>query len=174
MTWDAYNRRKSALREVVAIADRRRDVTLTDLLDRVDPAREAFDDESALLLELQLAWYQRLSGTLDRIAGAPDAPGGTAIGAWVEAAAQMPGARALLDANLENPVLAKGLANERIMMAASSGIWMNHPDAAALGERIIDQARERAVYPILAPETETSDDHRSTGLVARLKSVLAA
>ena len=38
MTWDAYNRRKEILRDLLAIADRRRDMTLTELLDTVDGA----------------------------------------------------------------------------------------------------------------------------------------
>lgn len=174
MTWDAYNRRKSALREVVAIVDARRDLTPTDLLDRVDPQREAFADESELLREAQLAWFQRLSGTLDRFGGVEETPESTAVTAWVDAAAQMPGVRSLLDAHLDAPVLATAVVNERVMMAAVSGVPMHHPDAAAHGERIIDSARERAVYPITAPDAETTDENGFAGLVARLKSALAA
>ncbi|MFI5427683.1 hypothetical protein [Aeromicrobium sp. UC242_57] len=40
MTWDAYHRRKKTLREVLAVADRRRDLTLTEMLDLVDPERQ--------------------------------------------------------------------------------------------------------------------------------------
>lgn len=178
MTWDAYNRRKTALREVLAIVDRRRDLTTTDLLDRVDPRREAFESEDLLLLETQLAWFQRLSGALDRAGGhgLAETPEGTAIEAWVETAAQMPGARALLDANLEAPILTKGLTNERIMMAAVSGVPMQHPDAAGHGERIVDAARERAVYPVLTGDVTADTEHPVgfSGLVSRLRSVLAA
>ena len=175
MTWDAYNRRKTALREVLAIVDSRRDLTATDLLDRVDPRRDAFDNEDQLLLEAQLAWFQRLSGGLDR-ASDKSTPEASATGVWIELAAQMPGARALLDAHLENPALAKGLANERIMMAAVSGVPMHHPDATAHGERIIEAAREKAVYPVIAEGADTTNDSTGgiTGFVSRLRSALAA
>lgn len=179
MTWDAYNRRKTTLREALTIVDRRRDLTTTDLLDRVDPRREAFENEDAFLLELQMAWFQRLSGHLDRSAGETGStPEGTAIATWIETAAQLPGARAVLDDNLDAPALAKGLANERIMMAAVSGVPMHHPDAADHGKRIIDVARDQAVYPVIDGDVVTTDGPQSslgfTGLVSRLKSALAA
>lgn len=175
MTWDAYNRRKSALREVLTIADTRRDLTTTDLLDRVDPQREAFADEAQLLLDAQLVWFQRLSGALDRSTDAVGpTPEESAIAVWTALAAQMPGARALLDAHLDDDVLAKGLANEYVMMAAVSGIPLHHPDAAAHGRRIVAAARERAVYPILGAADETANAPRLTAFVSRLKSALAA
>lgn len=177
MTWDAYNRRKAALREIFTIVDRRRDLTPTELLDRVDPAREAFDDESLMILEVQLAWFQRLSGTLDRMADDVDGtPEDIAIAAWVDAAAEMPGARALLDAHLDEEILTKGLTNERTLMAAVAGVPIQRRDAAAAaGADIIDRARQSAVYPIRTDNTfDANDEARPAGLVARLRSVLAA
>ncbi len=179
MTWDAYNRRKTTLREALTIVDRRRDLTTTDLLDRVDPRREAFEDEDAFLLELQMTWFQRLSGQLDRSAGETGStPERTAITTWIDTAAQLPGARAVLDDNLDAPALAKGLTNERIMMAAVSGVPMHHPDAADHGRRIIDVARDQAVYPIIDGDVVLTDESptslRFSGFVSRLKSALAA
>ena len=177
MTWDAYNRRTTALREVLTIMDRRRDLTANDLLNRVDPSREAFETEDQLLLAAQFAWFQRLSGALDRsVEGAATTPEASASGAWIGLAAEMPGARALLDAHLDSPALAKGLANEQIMMAAVSGVPMHHPDAAAHGERIIAAARAKAIYPVIADTDSTSTDAAGgfTGLVSRLRSALAA
>jgi len=63
MTWDAYNRRKEALREALAIADRRQEeVSATELLGTVEGASLAFANEAELLLDVQMTWYQRLSG----------------------------------------------------------------------------------------------------------------
>ncbi len=103
MTWDAYNRRKSALRGVLQLADRRREDTADELLDATPGAREAFGDELSLLFDVQMAWYQRLSGQLDRTVLEGDAPATVAVEAWVAAAAAMPGARALLDAHRDRP-----------------------------------------------------------------------
>ena len=75
MTWNAYNRRKEVLREMLAIADQRRnDITLTDLLDTVDGGREVFSNETELLFDMQMNWFQRLSGQLDRLLIETDAP----------------------------------------------------------------------------------------------------
>lgn len=171
MTWDAYNRRKAALREIFTIVDRRRDLTPTDLIDRVDPQREAFDDEGWMLLEIQSAWFQRLSGMLDRLTSEIEAsPTTVAVDAWVATAAEMPGARSLLDAHLDEPMLAKGLASERAMMAAVAG-------AHGKGDALITEARAKTIYPIrTAVEAVDVDGGGSgpTGFVARLKSVLAA
>jgi hypothetical protein len=62
MTWDAYHRRKKSLRELLVIADRRPGLTIEELLDTVDDARAAFSTPTELLFELQMTWFQRLSG----------------------------------------------------------------------------------------------------------------
>jgi len=176
MTWDAYNRRKSALREVLTIVDRRRDLTTEELLDRVDPRREAFAHTDDLILELQMLWFQRLSGELDRPgADTAETPESSAIDCWVRSAAALPGARSVLDGHLDDPVLAKGVKNERVMMAAASGTPMHHPAAAEHGEQIIGLARERASYPIVDDPVPTDGEPaRTGGFVSRLKSALAA
>jgi hypothetical protein len=140
MTWDAYNRRKETLRDLLAIADRRRDLTLTELLDTVDEGREAFANETELLFDLQMAWFQRLSGQLDRlVTESVEAPDLMAVTAWVNTAAEMPGARALLDAHIHEPAL-----------AASAGVPMSHPDLTGYGRRIMNSARESVVSTVTA------------------------
>lgn len=172
MTWDAYNRRKETLREMLAIADQHRDITLTELLDTVDGGREAFASETELCFDLQMAWFQRLSGQMDRlVTEGLETPELMAVTAWVTAAAQMPGARTLLDAQRDNPVLAKAFAKEQTFLAASAGVPMNHPDQLGHGRRIMDSARESAVLPAVG---ERSDEECRTGLLARLRSVMAA
>jgi len=146
MTWDAYNRRKETLRDLLAIADRRRDLTLTELLDTVDEGRNAFANETELLFDLQMAWFQRLSGQLDRlVTESVETPEMMAVTAWVNTAAEMPGARALLDAHIHETALAKAFAKEQSFLAASAGVPMNHPDVATYGRRIMNSARESVV-----------------------------
>ncbi|KAA1400149.1 hypothetical protein [Aeromicrobium ginsengisoli] len=170
MTWDAYNRRKETLRDLLAIADRRRDLTLTELLDTVDEGRNAFANETELLFDLQMAWFQRLSGQLDRLVSeSVETPELMAVTAWVNAAAEMPGARVLLDAHLHEPALAKAFAKEQSFLAASAGVPMDHPDLTGHGRRIMDSARESVV-----DEIETMDEEPRMGLVAKLRSVIAA
>jgi hypothetical protein len=171
MTWDAYNRRKEALRDLLSIADRPRDVTLTELLDTVDEGREAFANETELLFDLQMTWFQRLSGHMDRlVTESAETPELMAVTAWVNAAADLPGVRALLDAHVHEPALAKAFAKEQTFLAASAGVPTDHPDARAHGRRIMDSARESVV---VADHVETLDESRP-GLVAKLRSVIAA
>ena len=65
MTWDAYNRRTPVLREVLAVADRRRDITVDEALETVPEAQHVFEDTTDLLLDVQMRWFQRLSGQME-------------------------------------------------------------------------------------------------------------
>jgi len=151
MTWDAYNRRKETLRDLLAIADRRRDLTLTELLDTVDEGRNAFANETELLFDLQMAWFQRLSGQLDRlVTESAESPELMAVTAWVNTAAEMPGARALLDDHIHETVLAKAFAKEQAFLAASAGVPMSHPELTTYGRRIMNSARESVVAGVEA------------------------
>ncbi|MEJ7634055.1 hypothetical protein [Aeromicrobium sp.] len=175
MTWDAYNRRKETLRDMLAIADLQRDVTLTELLDTVDGAREAFANETELLFDLQMTWFQRLSGQMDRlVTEGVEAPELMAVTAWVNAAAEMPGARTLLDAHSTEPALRKARVKEHSFLAASAGVPMDHPDLTGHGRRIMDSARESVA--VAAPIDREIEPHAEphTGLIARLRSVIAA
>ena len=182
MTWDAYHRRKNTLREMLEIADRDRTASLTDLLDTVDPERVAFDDEVAALFDLQMLWFQRLSGTVDRlVADGTDDFEMVALDAWVEAAAELPGARALLDRHADRPELAKAFAKERAFIAGAAGVPIQHPDLVGRGARLIDSARVVAERAPVAPAPEPPADDlisiltaRRDRLVARLRSVIAA
>lgn len=176
MTWDAYNRRKSALRDVLDLADRRRQDTADQLLDAVPAARDAFGDDLSLLFDVQMAWYQRLSGQLDRTVLEGDSPETVAIEAWVAAAADMPGARALLDANADRPELAKAFAKERALLAVSAGISSWHPDLVGRGDTIVARAQDRVVYPPVdaLPPLGTDGQGRTSAFITRLRNALAA
>jgi hypothetical protein len=172
MTWDAYNRRKEVLREVLDVADRQRgSITATELLNTIDGGREAYATDTDLLLDLQMAWFQRLSGRMDQLlAESVDGPETMAVQAWVDVAGQMPGARRLLDAHLTHPAFAKAFAKEHELLAASAGVPLNHPHLADRGQRILDSAREAVVHP--DPVEVDSRDPR--GFIARLRDAMAA
>lgn len=176
MTWDAYNRRKSALREVLALADRRRRDTADQLLDAVPDARAAFGDDLSLLFDVQMAWYQRLSGELDRTVLEGDSPATVAVEAWVACAAEMPGARALLDAHRDRPELAKAFAKERALLAVSAGISSWHPDLVGQGEHLVSRAREQVEYPSVEsmPPLHGGSENRTSAFITRLRNALAA
>ncbi|MET0931780.1 MAG: hypothetical protein ABWX74_19840 [Aeromicrobium sp.] len=170
MTWDAYHRRKKTLREMLAIADRRPDTTLTDLLDTVDGAHDAFETETEALFELQMTWFQRLSGHVDRLlAEGAESPELVAVTAWVNAAADLPGARSLIDAHRDDPALRKAFANELGYLAMSAGVSVHDHHLAAHGRRIQDSARAT----VAALPAEPLDVARP-GWMARLKNVIAA
>lgn len=185
MTWDAYNRRKTALRDLLTLADHHPEIGLDELLDTVPGAREAFgDDDLTVLLDAQMLWMQRVRGQVDRLMGADDVavegsavddvptPEGIAVQAWASAAAQMPGARALLDAARHRPELAKAFAKERHLVATAAGVPVLHPDLDGHGARLVAQAR-RAV-PRQLPARRTVPHGGRHGIIARLREALAA
>lgn len=191
MTWDAYNRRKSALRDVLDLADRQHleahrssdaptsDVTpldVTALVDAVPGARDVFESDAELLLDVQLAWYQRLSGQLDRMIFEGDDPAVVAVEAWASAAADMPGARALLDAHLDRPELARALTRERELLAVSAGVAAHQGDLVAEGERLADQAREQVPAPVVDRPVSLRSvaEARANELIGRLRAAFAA
>ncbi len=171
MTWDAYNRRKEALREMLVVADRQRDITLTTLLDSVDADRKAFADETELLFELQMTWFQRLSGQLDRLmSDGIESPEIVAVQAWVDTAADLPGVRALLDAHRDAPALQKAFAKELGYLATSAGV-PTYQDLAVHGQRIQDSARQTLAE---TPRPVEMDPASRQGIIARLRSAIAA
>lgn len=166
MTWDAYNRRKDVVREVMAIADRRLDGN--DLYDEVPQAREVFASRSELLLELQMAWFQAVSGQVDRMLYVVVAsPEDLVCDAWVAARALMPGTRAILDAHLDDPALQPALDKEARMLAVALGLPPGSPLALTEGRRVRELARSR---PVPALEEAAAP----TGLFARIREALAA
>ena len=169
MTWDAYNRRVPVLREVLAVADRRRDITVDEVFEIVPDAQHVFDDTTDLLLDLQMRWFQRLNGQLElQLSEGSDDPEQTAIDAWKTAAAAMPGGRALLDTNLRRPEMAKALAHENRFMAIAAGVPDEHPELESRGRFVVEKARDSAIYD------RAEEGEPSSGLMARLRHALAA
>jgi hypothetical protein len=169
MTWDAYNRRAPVLREVLAVADRRRDITVDEAFEIVPETENVFADTTDLLLDVQMRWFQRLNGQMELqlTEGAGD-PEQTAIDAWRAAAVAMPGGRALLDTNLRRPELAKALAHEHRFMAVAAGVPDEHPELEGRGRFVVEKARDTVVYD------GSHEGDASSGLMARLRHALAA
>ena len=169
MTWDAYNRRTPVLREVLAVADQRRDITVEEAFEIVPEAKTVFDDTTDLLLDVQMRWFQRLNGQMElQLTEGSDDPEQTAIDAWKAAAAAMPGARTLLDTNLRRPELAKALAHESRFMAIAAGVPDEHPELEARGRFVVEKARDTVAYD------QAGTDQTNSGLMARLRHALAA
>lgn len=175
MTWDAYHCRKDAVREIVAIADRQRDLTLTELLDLVDVDRATFTNETELLCALQMNWFQRLSGQLDRLmdsdVNATEITDSTsvAVAAWIAAAVQIPVVRVLLDRHREEPALSGAFAHELIYLAAAVGAPATTTEMLARGQRIVEEARD-----LLPGHTPQVAEPARAGLMTRLRNAIAA
>ena len=169
MTWDAYNRRREALREVLAVADsHREDANPSKLMTEVEAANSTFGCVVELMLDVQMNWFQRLSGQLDRaFAEGVDDLEESIIKAWSDAAAQMPGARALIDASEDMPELQRALTNEYVFLARSAGVPSYHPDLVGHGQRMRSAAKVQLVDVPVVPDTPA-------GLFARIREAFAA
>ena len=141
MTWVEHHRRDQALRAVVELADRRRDGLLP--WDEIADAREVFGAPADLLAALQMRWYTRLSGSIDSVlAEEPGDHAAAVVHAWRYAAADLAGLRAVLDANLDHPVIAAGRRKELAMIATAAALsWLGDPRIARIGQQVEDRAR---------------------------------
>lgn len=174
MTWTTYHNRGEILRHVMTVADERRDGLLP--MD-VEGVVEKFGDELGLLGALQLKWHTRLAGRIEhRLAEQPMDLESAVVAAWHDAAAEMPGVRAVLDHYLEQPVdprmaatMAKAHDKERLLLAVMAG-QCGYTDQLApkVGARI--EARARASYSPRAPMPSP----RTPTLLDRIKAALAA
>jgi hypothetical protein len=141
MSWVEHHRRDQALRTVVEFADRRRDGLLP--WDEIADAAVAFGTPEDLLATLQLRWYTRLSGSIDTqlVEQTGDLERGV-VHAWRYAAADLPGIRAILDANLDHPAIAAGRRKELTLLATASELsWFGDPGVVAVGRQVEERAR---------------------------------
>ncbi len=174
MTWTNHHSRGAILREVCDVADLRRDGLLP--MD-VPGVTEKFDSELDLLGALQLRWHTRLAGYIERVlAEQPLDLESAVVRAWHEAAAELPGVRALLDHHRACPadetmaaVMTKAVAKEHIMLAVMAGQGAYADDLAArVGERIEERARQGVGADLELPAP------RHSSLLDRIREVLAA
>ena len=173
MTWTTFHRRGDVLRAVIATADARRDGSLPS---DVAGVSETFADAEDLLGTLQLKWHTRLAGRIEREQLAePMDLRAAVVRAWRATADELPGIRAVLDAQRETPgseraaqIMAKSAVKEHALLAVTAGLAsVQDRRAAAVGARI--EAEARAVR--VAPEPEGAGPQ---GLFGRLRAALAA
>lgn len=176
MTWTSFHSRGEILRDVIAVADERRDGQLP--LD-VPGATEAFEDELELLGALQLRWHTRLAGRIEReLVNQPMDLGRAVVAAWHATADELPGVLAIIDRERAEPrdaataaAMATSAAKERILLAMMAG-RVSAPDDTAVRVGGAIEADARATYrPVRQPGVRRAEQPR---LLARLRAALAA
>ena len=177
MTWTSFHRRGDVLRDVIAAADRRRDGVLPS---DVAGVGAVFADDLELLGTLQLKWHTRLAGRIEREQlHQPMDLRAAVVRAWHRTADELPGVRAVLDAQRADPadeataeVVRKSAAKEHVLLAVMAGLASAHDArAAAVGADIEREAQATwSAYPAAGGDAPT---HRQT-LLGRLKAALAA
>jgi hypothetical protein len=175
MTWTAFHRRADVLRAVIDEADLRRDGHLPTHLPGVT---ETFHDELDLVGALQLRWYTRLAGAVERtLSSRALDPEAAVRDAWLATAEALPGIRVVLDRYADqptSPAMAEALrtahAKEHVLLAVMSGRADGGAEGA--GRRIEEAAR--ASYLPGARIPARPQPAGSATFVARLKAALAA
>ena len=191
MTWLAFHRRADVLRAVADEADRRLDGILPT---HVPGVSVTFRDDLDLLGALQLRWYTRLSGALERSLAAQPRDLDVAVrDAWVSTAEELPGIRAVLDAHVETPstlemarALERAMAKEQVLLATMAGRDYGtnadtDPRAVEAGRLLREEARatfaagatnhKTAASP--ASATHRAEPRGSAAFVERIKAALA-
>ena len=101
MSWKTFHNRGETLRDVVHVADDRRDGVLP--MD-VPGVAENFTDELDLVGALLLRWHARLSGNIERaMANEPLDLESAVASAWRTTAEEMPGVRMVIDRSTAAP-----------------------------------------------------------------------
>jgi hypothetical protein len=178
MTWKSFHNRGETLRAVIEIANHRLDARLP--MD-VDGVAETFGDELSLVGALQLKWHTRLSGHIERqLQEQPMDLERAVQAAWIAAADELPGVRAILDHYRSHPTsdemawaLSRATVKERVLMATMAGqAGIGDLAGAPLGARIEEAARAtRAARPVAQVRTLAP---ARPSFLDRLRSVLAA
>jgi hypothetical protein len=174
MTWTSFHHRGEILRNVIDVANARRDGRLP--MD-VEGVGATFDDELDLLCTLQLKWHTRLAGRIERqLMTEPLDLEAAVVDAWHGVADELPGVRAILDAYRAQPTdaemahaIGKSLAKEQILLAVMAGrSSVSDERAIPVGARIEERARTSYAPPSL--------DLRPgrPSLLDRIRAVLAA
>jgi hypothetical protein len=175
MTWTTHHNRGHLLREIETVTAERRDGLLPMDLDGVSAV---FDDEMDILAALQLRWYTRLAGMIEReLYDAPDANLEAAvIHAWHLTQDELPGVRAVLDHYTENPtddVMRQSMATARIkehhLLALMAGLGgYGHELSIAVGGRLEDRARETYISAV-----DVAEVHERTSILDRVRALVA-
>lgn len=166
MGWNAYHRRRETVREALMRADGSHE-SAGQVLAACDPGGEVFSTTTQFLRDVQMKWFQNLSGELDRsrYLGSRDLTILVAH-AWAQTAADMPGARRLLDNAADDPDLTKAFAKEDELLTYSAGIGAT--PAAEHANSIRQIARDMHTPP------RWSENKPRPGILARVREAFAA
>jgi hypothetical protein len=176
MTWKSFHSRGETLRDVITVANERRDGRLP--MD-VEGVADTFGDELTLLGVLQLRWHTRLSGRIEReLMGQPMELEDGVVAAWHATADELPGVLAIVDHYRAEPAdaamaeaMATASAKERILLAMMAG-RVSAPDDAAVRVGAAIENRARATHrPVRVPASRRGEQPR---LLDRLKAALSA
>jgi hypothetical protein len=176
MTWKSFHSRGEILRDVITVANERRDGRLP--MD-VEGVAETFGDELTLLGALQLRWHARLVGRIEReLMHQPMDLEDAVVAAWHATAEELPGVLAVVDHYRAEPAdaamadaMAKSSDKERILLAMMAG-RVSAPDATAVRVGAAIESRARATYrPVRVPAPRRADQPT---LLGRLRAALAA
>lgn len=175
MTWTTHHNRGHVLREIETATAERGDGLLPMDLDGVSAV---FDDEMDVLAALQLRWYTRLAGMIEReLFDAPDANLEAAvIHAWHLTNDELPGVRAVLDHYTANPLddamrqsMATGRLKEHHLLALMAGLGgYGHELSIAVGGRLEQRARESYV-----PAIEVVEEAERITILDRVRALVA-
>ena len=193
MNWNTFHNRGEIFRDVVRVADDRRDGALPM---SVPGVAENFTDELDLMGALLLKWHARLSGNVERaLSREPMDLESAVASAWRTTADQMPGVRLVIDRCIEQPT---GPEMERSVLRAREHEWASlalaaglangeSPAAVAVGRRVEEMARAGVPAPtttaaqtapereaVTMPEAVTEPERPTESLADRIKAVLAA
>ena len=175
MTWMSHHRRGDVLREVIRTADDRLDGRLP--LD-VEGVADTFGDDLTLLGALQLRWHTRLAGHVERELADQPLDLDTAVTlAWLAAAEDLPGIRAIIDQHLAHPTspeMARAMTvatgKEHEMLALMAGRASGPGYAAARAGASL----ERAARTSYVRGGRARREPTAPSLVQRLRAALAA
>lgn len=175
MTWTTHHNRGHVLREIETVTAERGDGLLPMDLDGVSAV---FDNEMDILAALQLRWYTRLAGMIEReLFDAPDADlEGAVIHAWHLTNDELSGVRAVLDHYTTNPtddVMRQALATARLkehhLVALMAGLGgYGHELSIAVGGRLEERARETYISAVHIAEV-----HERTTIRDRVRALVA-
>jgi hypothetical protein len=171
MTWYAHQRagraRSSVLQDVLAFAETRQDGHLP--WSEVAGTQDAFGTPADLLGALQMRWHTRLSGAIEReLTEQPwDLPQAV-VHAWRTLRAEMPGARAILDAHADEEPMQRARRKEWVLLATASGLAaMDDASALRIGRQVEERARAITVVA-------SDPAPRGSGWFSRIRHALAA
>ena len=166
-------RRAAVLRDVVRVADERRDGLLPS---DVAGVAETFPEHRDLVAALQLRWHTQLAGTIEAaLAQQPMDLEHAVLCAWRRTARELAGVRLLLDRYAEDTTdeattvaLAKARRKDWTLLAVMAGQAGVHDSAAADVGRVLELLARASFDPSARPR------HRAAPAPRRVRSNAAA